>query len=478
MKYIHYGLKALGWLVVALAGLAAAGFAALIAANWNDDALSEAAQQALHYTPPTEQALQGNGYLILMGLDAPAGNYAVADAVALGRQRLAREIERRRWVEMHGSNTEGMPAGIPMEDAAGESVLPARLRCPAETVDCFAWYARHEKEFAGLVRTQAAVLQRLMGIISAPHFNNPAPAYLQAEFPPYAVLVRGHELWLAKASLAWSHGQQQQAMDMARQAVELRRRMASGADTLMAAMIANTMQHRELRWLSHATAQDTQPSSATGSQAIEALLTVPVGSLGSALAGEMRFIASTFYMYRSAGLTGEPSNDSPAWWQRTRHKARNWLVLPHHTVNLVIGYLQQIQAISGLPAHQMETAFSEASRQRAEDGACLPWIHLRNPAGQCVAAVGTSSYQGYIQRTADMEGYRRLVLIQHRAAAERVAAADMPEWLARSAQELRNPYTLQPMQWDAATQSLVFEGREPHNHNPDRSSTYRVRSRS
>lgn len=476
MKYLRRCLKALGWLMLALGGLVAVWLAALVVANWNDDALTEAAQRAVQYTPPTEQSLEGNGYVILMGLDAPAGGDAIGDAMALGRQRLAREIERRRWVEAHGDRQEGMPPSMPAPHDAGDDVFPTRLRCPAEATDCFAWYASHEVEIASFARTQSAVLQRLTGITSAASFSNPAPAYLLAEHPPFGVLVRAHELWLAQASLAWTHGQHLQAMDMARQAVQLRRRLASGADTLVAAMIAIAIQHRELRWLSAASAQGTQ-SPAAITEAIESLLSVPTESLTPALEGEMRFLAGAFYLYRDAGSSTEPSQEPQAWWQRTFRKTSNLGLLPHHTLNLFIGYQQQVQVLSSLPPHQLQTAFSEASRQWAEDGNCLPWGHLRNPVGRCVTAFEASSYQGYTQRIADIDGYRRLVLLQHRAAAEQVAPPDMPAWLAQSPEELRNPYTLEPMQWDAATRSLVFEGREKQNQNPGRSSTYRVRLR-
>ncbi|WP_306555999.1 hypothetical protein [Acidovorax sp.] len=478
MKYLRRCLKALGWLMLALGGLVAVWLAALVVANWNDDALTEAAQRALQYTPPTEQALEGNGYLILMGLDAPTGGDAIGDAMALGRQRLAREIERRRWVEAHGDRQEGMPPSMPPPHDAGDDVLPTRLRCPAEATDCFARYARHEVEIASLARTQSAVLQRLTGITSAARFSNPAPAYLLAEHAPFGVLVRAHELWLAQASLAWAHGQHLQAMEMARQAVQLRRRLASGADTLLAAMIAIAMQHRELRWLSAASAQGTQSLPAAVTDAIESLLSVPTESLTPALAGEMRFIASAFYLYRTAGLPAEASEEPPAWWQRTFRKPSNLGFLPHHTLNLSVGYQQQVQALSSLPAHQLQTAFSEASRQWAKDGTCSLWLHLRNPVGRCLAAIEAPDYQGYAQRIADIDGYRRLVLLQHRAAAEQVAPPDMPAWLAQSPEALRNPYTLEPMQWDAATRSLVFEGREKQNQNPDQSPTYRIRLRS
>jgi hypothetical protein len=40
---------------------------------------------------------------------------------------------------------------------------------------------------------------------------------------------------------------------------------------------------------------------------------------------------------------------------------------------------------------------------------------------------------------------------------------------------LRHPYTAQPMDWDAATQSLLFTGRQPQNQNPEPKNIYRLR---
>ncbi|PTT19069.1 hypothetical protein DBR12_13345 [Acidovorax sp. HMWF029] len=477
MKYLRRCLKALGWLMLALGGLVAVWLAALIAANWNDDALTEAAQRALQYTPPTEQALEGNGYLILMGLDAPTGGDAIGDAMALGRQRLAREIERRRWVEAHGDRQEGMPPSIPAENA-GNEVLPDRLRCPVGEADCFAWFVKHGDEVQTLAKTHQTLLQRLAGAASAPQFDNPSPYYLQAELPPYGRLVRAHELWLAQAALAWVHGQPQQAMDIARQATQLRSRLASHSNSLIASMIALAMQHRELRWLSNASARGELQTLPEISKEIEELLSMPTKSLGSAMYGEIQFVASGFYLYKTIDLFASPWGDPSVWWQRAFNKATNWAYLPQQTLNLMLSQLQKVQAISGIPAQQQSAAFSKLTQQLVDNEACLPWKSLRNIAGTCLAVSTAPSYQSYFQRVADIDGYRRLVLLQHRAAVENVAPADMPAWLAQSPQALRNPYTLEPMQWDAATRSLVFEGREKQNQNPDQSPTYRIRLRS
>jgi len=477
MKYLQRSLKALGWLVLALGVLIAIGLAALTAANWRDDPLDEAARQTLRYTPPAAQALEDNGYLILMGLDAPVQGDAVAGAIALGRQRLAREIERRRWVEAHGDAEDGMPPAIPVE-GSGDGVLPAPLRCPATETDCFVWYGGRRTEIHALAQANQAQLQRLAAAASAGQFSNPAPFYLAAEFPPYARLARAHELWLAQASLEWTRGQPQRAMGIARQAVQLRSRLAHSSNSLIASMVALAMQYRELRWLSDARAHLEPQTPAEVPKALEELLSSPPVSLHAALEGEKQFVASIFYSLKDTkrlGFFTQPWDEHPAWWQQLPERASVLAFLPQQTLNLSIRNLEQVQALSDLPADRLEAAFSNALRQWGEDYSCeTPWKRLRNAAGLCLAGIAVPSYQGYAQRVADMEGYRRLVLLRHRAAAQRIALADMPVWLAQSPETLRNPYTLQPMQWDAAASSLVFEGREKQNQNPGQSPVYRI----
>lgn len=471
MKSLRRHLKTLS---LALAALAAACLGALIAANWRDDPLSPAAEQALRYTPPAEHALEGNGYLILMGLDAPTGGAAADAAMALGRQRLAREIERRRWVEAHGDAADGMPPSIPVRND-GDEVFPPRLRCPADEVDCLGWYGRHQAEILALVQENQILLQRLSAAADARQFSNPAPLYLLTEFPPFARLVHAHELWLAQAALHWSHGQRRQAMDIARQAARLRSRLASSSNSLIASMIALAMQYRELRWLSDTSA--TLEPQAPAAADIEALLAIPPPSLGSALEGEKQFAAGVFHSLKEgSGLPASPWDAPPAWWQRLLDRASTWAFLPQQTLNMSLARIEEVQAISGLPAHQLEAAFSSALRQWAENDACgAPWKRLRNAMGLCLAAIAAPSYQGYVQRVADIDGYRRLVMLQHRAIVQRLALADMPAWLQATPAELRNPYSLRPMRWDAATGSLLFEGREKQIRNPDQSPIYRIR---
>jgi hypothetical protein len=474
MKYLRRCAKVLGWLILLMVGLVAVYLTALIYANWNDDALSDASVAALQFTPPTEDALSDNGYLILMGLDAPVQNDAIGDAVALGRLRLEREIERRRWIETHGGQAEGMPSVISSPETS-EDGLPPRLSCPKHATDCFEWYAKHQTEIQALIQKNDALLQRVLAAGTARQFKNPGPVYLLVDLPPFGRLIRAHELWLAQASLVWMQGQPQQAVNMARQAAQLRKRLASNSDSLIVSMIALAMQYRELRWLSHAVKRMEPKARWTASKDIEEILSTPQVSLQQALEGEKEFIAITFYSLETPELLPTPYKDGADWWATLLNKASRLAFLPQQTLNISIQNLQEVQAISTLPAHNAKAAFDNASQRWDRDYACTPWTRLRNVLGICIANLAPPFYLDYLQRVTDVEGYRRLVVLQHRAKIEQIALAVMPAWLTQSTQELHNPYTLQPMQWDAATNSLVFEGRERQNQNPDQSSIYRIR---
>lgn len=474
MKYLHRCAKVLGWLILLMVGLVAAYLTALIYANWNDDALSDASVAALQFTPPTEDALSDNGYLILMGLDAPVQNDAIGDAVALGRLRLERETERRRWIETHGGQAEGIPPSID-KNYRSEDVLPSNLRCPTGTVDCFDWYLQHRTKIETYAQKNQALIARLSAAANARQFQNPVPFYFLVDLPPFARLTSAHELWLAQAAIEWTQGQTQQAIQTTRKAVQLRNRLAGGSDNLVASMIALAMQYRELRWLSNAVKRMGPQTESGLSQEIAEILSTPQVSLQKALEGEKQSMASAFQSLQNPEMFPMPFDDTSQWWQGLANQVSKRAFLPHQTINTFVHNLQEIQAISMLPAHEMETAFHLASQKWSDDYACSPWKRLRNIAGVCTAYTALPYYLTYLQRVTDVEGYRRLVVLQHRAKIEQIALAEMPAWLTQSTQELHNPYTQQPMQWDAASNSLVFEGREKQNQNPDQSPIYRIR---
>ena len=475
MNILRRCLKAFSYLLALLVLLAIGLYAWVAIANWHDDPLSETSQLAMRYTAPTEEELEGNGYLILIGIDALDAGTPAADAEALGRQRLAREIERRRWVEQHGNQEEGMPATIGEQaSSVGDDLLPPQLRCPKEETDCFAFYRSHAAELTPLSPAQRVAIARYAAAAESPRFSNPLPFYLQSNFPFFARHVRVQEIMLAQATLQWMNGQPEQAMRTVATSARLRERLATSSNSLISTMIALAMHYRELRWLSNALNHMTPDTPASVTSAMTSLLQTPPPNLHNALEGEKQFVASILLTQKNAPTSFSLPWEETAWWEPLVGKLLWLAYLPQQSTNLSINNLQQMQAIVSLPADQLEAAFDQ--HVKAVLKTCdIPWVGPRNAVGRCEFGIATPAYQAYPQRITDIDGYRRLVLLQQQALAQNIKAPDMPAWLEKSPPELRNPYTLQPMQWDAATSSLVYEGKERQPQNPDSSSTYRIR---
>jgi hypothetical protein len=107
-----------------------------------------------------------------------------------------------------------------------------------------------------------------------------------------------------------------------------------------------------------------------------------------------------------------------------------------------------------------------------------PWKHIRNPIGAILVTIGSNPdmHFSYVERVYDLDGYVRLVCLQAGLRREKVGAAGLAAYIQQSAPEMRDPYTGQPMHWDAATSSLWFEGRQDSNANPrDERKVHRIK---
>ncbi|WP_395024068.1 hypothetical protein [Comamonas odontotermitis] len=483
MKILRYCLKVLGYLLVFLVLLAFSLYAWVVIANWNDDPLSEEAKQAMQYTPPTQAQWQDNGLLIIAGLDAPwdaADKNAVTTAAELGRKRLTREIERHAWVQAHPTTTQGMPPLIERAKS-GLNIVPTQLRCPQGEADCFAWYQQYKTTIESTFRANQALILRLDAAANAKQFSNPWPHYLYSDLPPYSLLRSSHELWLAMASLEWQNGKQADAVAHVTQASVLRIKLAASSNSLITSMIALALQYQELRWLSNAIARTTPDTSGAVSSTVNALLQTPPPSLDSAFAGEKQFMAGVYASIKDVNYNAlilEKQMGSPDLWERMANHLINIGFLHGETLNTSIRDLDHVRSISLRPAHEQDSAYSQFQVQLdSVGGPCgSSWFDMRNAVGRCLVGISDSYsiYLRYMHRVSDIEGYRRLVQLQYQALKEQQSPANIPTWLEKSPQELRNPYNLQPMHWDVATDSLVFEGKEKQTQNLDASSTYRV----
>ena len=472
-------LKITACALLSLVLIAAIAFGCLVAANRHDDPLGEAAQQALQYAMPTEQALQDNGYLIVAGMDAPDNGSPTANAMALGRQRLERAVERLLWKHQPGSkNMADIPPWIAQNDGYTKA-LPA-LQCPKEHTDCFAWYVEQKAQVQALLQRNQVLLARYRAAANAAQFSDPFPYDFVGPLPPYSLMSNIHSLLLAQAALQWMEQRPAQALTTVELAARLRSRLGSSSKGLIESSFALAMQYRELRWVSQAISHsDTAPPAAIAAR-IQALLAQPLPPLHDAMATEKQAAIATIVLtqHHTSSDYLVPDRDvlaEPRLWILLLDRITGRGYLPIATINDTLRLMDLPQAMGDLPAGQLAKAVDDGELPQRIAQQCSLRAGLRNSVGRCMQAHSTPNLLQYFLRVHDIEGYRRLVLLQAQAQAQKVTLAQMPAWLATSPPRLHNPYTLQAMQWDATNNRLIFEGHERQSQHPQASPTYQIR---
>ena len=503
--------KAIIWILVTAFALALGALGYLAAANWQDEPLSETSRRALVYIQPIGNQVNGNGHVLLAGLDAPAPEKPKADAVEparqLGLKILQREQERFKWNERFGSfDGPKSPAPIKVDKPiTPEQVLPSELHCKPEQPDCIAWYVQNRKAISAPDPARRAALARVAAIANAPQYANIFPIY-QGDQTYYTNLLRhAVTLQLAQASLLWNDKAYDKALDQVELLEKLRQRLARSDSLSLSAMATSWLNKACTQWISQVLTREGKKLRPQDAERLQKLLDAPRLTVRDGLHGEMVYFASvnaslgTFLTFpepdanaaqtktdeqakTDAEADAEPRRARPsAQSLPARRYISSLLYLPHQSTNIATEQFGLTMALADVPTTEFDKALESTNEQRkALNAKRDSWFGARNIVGQKLmdnAVEWDTSYVDTIRREIDSSGYRRLVQLQLLAIQQNQAPDSMPGWLAQSALALRNPYDGKPMQWDAAKRSLVFEGRVKRRADDEGSKFYRIELR-
>ncbi len=435
-----------------------------------------------------------NGFLILQGIDAASRadpTADVANAAQFGLTRLTREFERATWLQEHGLEAQGIPEPL----SAGElldadAILSYEQHCRYADGDCL---TKAEGLRDGLLAdnpSRRAAIGRYRAIADAGHYEGTYPADMFVNLPPYRVLTATHELLLARAALAMPapdavpDGDDEagatahvtpfeaslQQLDLT---ARLGQRLALHSQALVESMIATRLLHQQLQWTSQLIAQHPQLCASPARERLEDQLGGLTVTLEPSLRFEQKVVATSLQ-----SMLREPSLIDTAGAGALRAGINRYLEVgfqPARTLRAVMASYESVIELARVPANQFDQAWSAAEQQLAQEReARRAWWGLRNFMGErMLLMLDTLPYRTYLERPHDLEGHRRLVLLQLAACSEAVAPEAMPAWLAASPTALRNPWTLAPMGWEDG--QLRFEGRQGQALNPDNSPIYRAR---
>lgn len=463
--------RLLRWAAAALLAGVAAIALILVVANWSDEPLRPEVAALQRFTAPEADAMQRNGYFLMLGLDAPP----TESAQAAGLRRFATGVSDYRTFLQTGDLGSSTVDEVPSIRSVGNRAL----RCGAEQPNCLRHYLAHTDTAASELQRLAPLMARYRALDAFPGYEEivlPTPLFPS---PPYPGVTTAAELVGIEATHLLHSGQTAPALALLADNRQRLQRLLEGSRTVIGALVATAAIHRQQRLVGdilgdHPDVARRYPDMAKAA-AGEASL-----SLSAALAGEMRWsvaLHATMAQTLQAALPPAPNllQKMEAFLRRAWTR---WAYLPQQTANLSYERWREIVALAHLPASDWTQATQDFD---ARAGHTLGWslgglLYPRNPAGKIMASfVSPEVYLSYLQRTQDVEAHRRLLLLQLAAIQQGVKPEQMPAWLAHSPPELRDPYTGQPMGWDAEGKALVFEGREPQSQNPERSATYRVR---
>lgn len=461
------------------------GFVSL--ANWHDEPLRDDVCPLLAYKAPTSDQLRDNGFLILAGMNAaPPANAKenpVDAAMAAGLEFLQNEQVRREWfLRAKGAfePKDWPPAYKPSNPLSHTDVFPDKLRCrEASVLQCHQWYTRQAAALRPLIARQQPMFARMQAAAQATQFADVMPHYLQSLPPPYQILIATHELQLAQASLLWNEGKQAQALDLLASGDSLTQRLAEPSNPLIASMIALAMQMRTLSWTSSLIASSGQPLHPSIQDRIRERLERPVISLRAGLNSErlnaLNMLSVLGNDPRDWGDVSQIAEETARWPAKITAQWLQRTYLPNESMNRQMEWWDLFAPIADVSADSQDAEIASAQHQWEELGRQRwNWLGARNAAGKILSNVTMVDYAAYVSRRHDVEAYRRMVLIQWTGHAQHISLAQMPQWLQTTPAAMRNPYTLQPMQWDADAKSLIYEGRKTQTQNLNRSKTYQI----
>ncbi|MFV0678932.1 hypothetical protein [Ottowia sp.] len=416
---------------------------------------------------PSSEAMRRNGYFTLLGLGAPADQ----DAFETGKHFFEMQLKEYEQLQRTGHSEPYAREAFPRSSI---DITPAR--CPEGELDCYEHYIQHTYAIRHLLTANTPLAKRYLSLLETPEFHEIIIPELNVSSPDIAY-VAVSELIIMQVALMLNSARQVDGVALLMRNAQILQRLAAGSRSWVNSMNTRKLLFRQQQFISNALRH--QPLLMAYSANLLQILDIHPTDLGTAIESEAAMSFGMLSSLAAAGSRTTSNTDSDHLSYPLRSGPTQFVYLPNATMNAGYPYWQGNVALARIPATELNTQINAIRTKvptRAIGNWLPPWLRLRNPLGAYLLSLNTdmASYATYIERTHDVEAHRRLVLLQIKALQENIDSAHMTTWLASQPPELRNPYTLEPMRWDATAQALVFEGRQDNSQKPEPRNVYRV----
>lgn len=438
------------YLLASVLTLILAALLAWTAINAGDDALKPEVAQAMVWKPPTN-ALDDNGYLVLLGKDAQAGT----DPYDAGRLILQQQLLLHAQLAPHAPWA-SEPTRSPSSEPAG--------RCDYQKQHCVTHYLAERPATEQLLAAAEPDAQKFLAMARAANFIEVEVPRQDAPRPPLRFLNDAAELIRIRALYNIADGKPNLGVNQLIECAQFSRRLVRSTSTVVGRMVAVGMVHRDMRLLSELLGQYPALAQTHGEQLSP--LTAPLA--GEAFSMHPPFAFETTFSLNV--LPGRADATREAWWRRL---AVRLFYLPNATLNAF--YAQAQVQTNWIDAQIRAGRLQDIPIPMPEPGPNLfGLVYLRNPIGELLVDTGWVNYLPYFQRQVDADGHARLVGLQLMLMRQRIPHDKMGDTVQAATPAMRDPYSGAAMQWDVKASQIRFQGRQPSNHNYGKSSLIAV----
>jgi hypothetical protein len=375
-----------------------------------------------------------NAWLAMLGFKAPAGTTPVSFA-----EKQLQEIEKAmKDAKSPADFFSVLPANKSELSFKGE--LPSF--CSKENKNVVTYAVTHPAEVAVLSRDNSELLSRYEQLKLYSDFTEPLEYGYFTPFPLFSLTRNTQRLFLLRLALQAENGDLSGALAALRIDMNFWRLVAHDSETLISKLISMVLLSDDLKFAAELASSFSVASSEL-SLFKELLRPFDHGEASV----EKAFLGETLYF--CYGL-------EQSTWSRMQRWSPERLLLKHNsTINRMYGYNRDFihQAMLSPPKYAEERQ-RQISQPAEMFKVGLPGLY--NPSGELLAIIAIPQLSSYIERGHDMEGLRRLAMLKVLACAEDLPIEKMQEFLNVHAADLGDPYTGQPMQWDAENRRIYF----------------------
>lgn len=441
--------KALKWMAIVLAFLFIGLPLLLAAINAFDEDLKPEALAFADFSGETI-APEQNGYFAWVGLRVPVGEHPHTR----GMQIVAQLNEKLDTVphDIHDI--------IDFDTVLGPKALKftnnlASL-CGRDATGCLDRYRAKSSDIEKQVRENKVLLERYHALHRYQHFHETLkPRYYAPFYDPGSV----SSLARAQYALHALRGNPLLALRQLHDDTLFWRRVLIETRGLIGKMIAVAAIQRNVQLTSEIVAR--YPTDKT-TLALAAQAVLPLTDVERDLTNVYRNeFALIMHLFSTLSAAQPAPCSTESIYNCVGNKlTKTFLFKPNASTNQSFERFSEIAATSRLPAPEFLKGTKErlASDQYDWEWWLSSWRFAYNPVGKIINAISVAPYGSYTARIHNLDGFLRLVSLSLAARQQSVRDADMPQFLARASSILRNPYTNEPMLWDADNRTIYFHG--------------------